>query len=86
MYSLFDYMLTPPVRTVVVVTEDQLNDLRVKQVNEEIQTVKVQQEELEAAYNRRKSSLADSLAHLESQVKKLEPAKKETTKKNVATK
>ena len=78
-------MLTPPVRTVVVVTEDQLNDLRVKQVNEEIQTVKAQQTELEAAYNRRKSSLSDSLAHLESQVKQLTPAK-ETPKKNVTSK
>jgi len=85
MYSLFDYMLTPPVRTVVVVTEDQLNDLRAKQYNDEIKTLKAQQEELEAAYNRRKSSLSDSLAHLESKVKQLEPAK-ETPKKNVTTK
>ena len=85
MYSLFDYMLTPPVRTVVVVTEDQLNDLKLKQVNEEIKTIQVQQEELEAAYNRRKSSLSDSLAHLESKIKQLEPAK-ETPKKNVTSK
>ena len=84
MYSLFDYMLTPPVRTVVVVTEDQLTDLKLKQVNEEIKTIQVQQEELEAAYNRRKSSLSDSLAHLESQVKQLTPAK--TTKKVTAAK
>ena len=84
MYSLFDYMLTPPVRTVVVVTEDQLTDLKLKQVNEEIKTIQVQQEELEAAYNRRKSSLSDSLAHLQSQVKQLTPAK--TTKKVTASK
>ena len=83
MYSLFDYMLTPPVRTVVVVSENQLTDLRRQQVNEEIETVKVQQEELEAAYNRRKQSLRDSLAHLESQIKQIEPAKEE---KNVTTK
>ncbi len=79
MYSLFDYMLTPPVRTVVVVSEDQLNDLRMRQYNEEIQTIQNQQKELEAAYNRRKSSISDSLAHLQSQVKQLTPAK--TTKK-----
>ena len=85
MYSLFDYMLTPPVRTVVVVSEDQLNDLRIRQYNEEIQTIQNQQKELEAAYNRRKSSLSDSLAHLQSQVKQLTPAK-ETPKKNVTTK
>ena len=84
MYSLFDYMLTPPMRTVVVVSENQLTDLRRQQVNEEIQTVKVQQEELEAAYSRRKQSLDDSLAHLNSQLKQLAPAKE--TKKNVTAK
>ena len=84
MYSLFDYMLSPPVRTVVVVSEDQLNDLRIRQYNEEIQTIQNQQKELEAAYSRRKSSLSDSLAHLESQVKQLTPAK--TTKKVTASK
>tara|TARA_R100000008_G_scaffold79581_1_gene61349 strand:- start:565 stop:810 length:246 start_codon:yes stop_codon:yes gene_type:complete len=76
-------MLTPPMRTVVVVSENQLTDLRRQQVNEEIQTVKVQQEELEAAYSRRKQSLEDSLAHLDSQLKQLAPAKEE---KNVTTK
>ena len=77
-------MLTPPVRTVVVVSEDQLNDLRLRQYNEEIQTIQNQQKELEAAYNRRKSSLSDSLAHLKSQVKQLTPA--QTTKKVTASK
>ena len=76
-------MLTPPMRTVVVVSENQLTDLRRQQVNEEIQTVKVQQEELEAAYSRRKQNLSDSLASLESQVKQLTPAKE---KKDVTTK
>ena len=85
MYSLFDYMLTPPVRTVVVVSEDQLNDLRIRQYNEEIQTIQNQQKELEAAYSRRKSSLSDSLAQHESKIKQLEPAK-ETPKKNVTSK
>ena len=84
MYSLFDYMLTPPVRTVVVVSENQLTDLRRQQVNEEIETVKVQQEELEAAYSRSKQSLTDSLAHLDKQLKQLVPAKE--TKKSVTTK
>ena len=84
MYSLFDYMLSPPVKTVVVVTEEQLNDLKAKQLNEEIETIKRQREELEAAYNRRKQNLTDSLASLESQVKALTPAK--PAKKNVTTK
>ena len=84
MYSLFDYMLSPPVNTVVVVTEEQLNDLKAKQLNEEIEITKRQREELEAAYNRRKQNLTDSLASLESQVKALTPAK--PAKKNVTTK
>ena len=77
-------MLSPPVRTVVVVTEEQLNDLKAKQLNEEIETTKRQSEELEAAYNRRKQNLADTLASLDSQVKALNPAK--PAKKNVTTK
>ena len=84
MYSLFDYMLSPPVRTVVVVTEEQLNDLKAKQLNEEIEITKRQQDELEAAYNRRKQNLTDSLASLNTQVKALTPAK--PAKKNVTTK
>ena len=84
MYSLFDYMLSPPVRTVVVVTEEQLNDLKAKQLNEEIETTKRQREELEAAYSRRKQNLTDTLASLDSQVKALNPAK--PVKKNVTTK
>ena len=84
MYSLFDYMLSPPVRTVVVVTEDQLNDLKTKQLNEEISITKRQAEELEAAYSRRKQNISDTLASLESQVKALKPAS--SAKKNVTTK
>ena len=76
-------MLSPPVRTVVVVSENQLTELRQKQLNEEIKTVKAQEEELEAAYNRRKQSLRDTMASLELQVKQLEPAKED---KNVTTK
>ena len=84
MYSLFDYMLSPQMRTVVVVTEDKLKDLQRKQITDEISTNQRQKEELEAAYNRRKQSLADSLAHLNSQLKQLAPAKE--PKKNVTTK
>ena len=84
MYSLFDYMLTPPVRTGVVVSENQLNDLRLQQVNEEIQVIERQQKELEAAYSRKKQNLSDTLASLGAEVKRLTPAK--TTKKNVTAK
>ena len=68
-------------RTVVVVTEDKLKDLQRKQITDEIVINQRQQEELEAAFTRRKQSLADSLAHLKSKVKALEPAKTTGRKK-----
>ena len=86
MYSLFDYMLSPQMRTVVVVTEDKLKDLQRKQITDEISTNQRQQEELKAAFNRRKQSLDDSLAHLESQLKAIEPTKSTTRKKVVTSK
>jgi len=70
-------------RTVVVVTEDKLKDLQRKQITDEISINQRQQEELEAAFTRRKQSLNDSLAHLESQLKAIEPVK--TTRKKVVT-
>ena len=77
-------MLSPPVRTVVVVSENQLNDLRLQQVNEEIEVIQRQQKELDSAYSSRKHNLSDTLASLSDEVKRLSPAK--TTKKNVTTK
>jgi hypothetical protein len=75
MYSLFDYYFTPPTRTVYVVSEEQLEKLKVTQKQAEIKEVKVQLTELENAYNRRKSEFQDTLAALEAEVKKLEPVK-----------
>ena len=74
MYSMFDYYFTPPTRTVYVVSEEQLEKLKVTQKRNEIREVKVQLQELDNAYNRRKSEFEDTLASLESEVKKLEPA------------
>ena len=74
MYSMFDYYFTPPTRTVYVVSEEQLEKLKVTQKKNEIREVKVQLQELDNAYNRRKSEFEDTLANLESEVKKLEPA------------
>ena len=74
MYSLFDYYFTPPTRTVYVVSEEQLEKLKLTQKQNEIKEVKVQLQELDNAYNRRKSEFEDTLANLETEVKKLEPA------------
>ena len=77
MYSLFDYYFTPPTRTVYVVSEEQLEKLKLTQKQSEIKEVKVQLQELENAYTRRKSEFENTLASLEEEVKKLEPAKKD---------
>ena len=74
MYSLFDYYFTPPTRTVYVVSEEQLEKLKRTQKQNEIKEVKVQIQELDNAYNRRKSEFEDTLANLEAEVKKLEAA------------
>ena len=75
MYSLFDYYFQPPTRTVYVVSEEQLGKLKLTQKANEVKEAKAQLEQLEAAYDRRKSELVDLLANLESEVKKLEPSK-----------
>lgn len=74
MYSLFDYYFQPPTRTVYVVSEEQLEKIKLKQKKAEIEEVESQLKELDAAYDRRKSSLNDSLASLKLQVKELEPS------------
>ena len=71
MYSLFDYYFQPPTRTVYVVSEEQLGKLKLTQKENEVKEAKAQLEQLEAAYDRRKSELVDLLANLESEVKKL---------------
>ena len=76
MYSLFDFYFQPPTRTVYVVSEEQLGKLKLTQKENEVKETKAQLEQLEAAYDRRKSELVDLLANLESEVKKLEPAEK----------
>ena len=72
MYSLFDYYFTPPTRTVYVVSDEQLEKLKLTQKNAEIKEVKVLLQDLDNAYNRRKSEFVDTLAALEDEVKKLE--------------
>ena len=60
-----------------VVSEEQLEQLKLTQKQSEIKEVKVQLQELENAYTRRKSEFENTLASLEDEVKKLEPAKKD---------
>jgi len=77
MYSLFDFAFQPQTRTVYVVSEEQLGKLKLTQKENEVKETKQQLQQLEAAYDRRKSELVDLLANLETEVKKLEPSKNE---------
>ena len=72
-------MFAPPTRTVYVVSEGQLNEMKLKQKNAEISNLKDQERQLEAAFDRQKQSIRDALAGLESEVKQLTPSE-ETTK------
>ena len=75
MYSLFDYYFTPPTRTVYVVSEEQLDKLKLTQVQDQIKECKSQLDSLESAYNRRRGELTSTISSLEEDVKRLEPAK-----------
>ena len=75
MYSLFDFAFQPPTRTVYVVSEEQLGKLKLTQKENEVKEAKAQLTQLDSAYERRKSDLVDLLANLQSEIKKLEPAK-----------
>ena len=75
MYSLFDYYFTPPTRTVYVVSEEQLDKLKLTQANEQLKECNSQIAALDSAYDRRKRELMDTLSSIEADVKKLEPAK-----------
>ena len=77
MYSQIDYNYTPPTTTVYLESQEQLEQLKLTQKQSEIKEVKVQLQELENAYTRRKSEFENTLASLEDEVKKLEPAKKD---------
>ena len=74
MYSLFDFAFQPQTRTVYVVSEEQLGKLKLTQKENEVKETKQQLQQLDAAYDRRKSELVDLLANLETEVKKLEPS------------
>ena len=82
MYSLFDFAFQPQTRTVYVVSEEQLGKLKLTQKENEVKETKQQLQQLEAAYDRRKSELVDLLANLETEVKKLEPSKNEWCNRN----
>ena len=79
--SLFDTVFTDsfftPHRTVYVVSDSQLEELKRKQHQEELDNIEVSRKRLESNYQARVKVLADREVELQEELKALAPAKKE---------
>ena len=82
MYStLFDAVFTDsffsPMRTVYVVSDSQLEEIKRKQHQEELDNIEASRKRLESKYQARVKVLADREIELKEELKALAPAKKE---------
>ena len=79
--SLFDTVFGDsfftPHRTVYVVSDSQLEELKRKQHQEELDNIEVSRKRLEENYQARVKVLADREVELQEEIKALAPAKKE---------
>ena len=79
--SLFDAVFTDsfflPMRTVYVVSDSQLEALKRKQHQEELDNIETSRKRLEESYQARVKVLADREVELQEELKALAPAKKE---------
>ena len=79
--SLFDAVFSDsffsPMRTVYVVSDSQLEELKRKQHQEELDNIEASRKRLEENYNARVKVLADRKVELQEELKALAPAKKE---------
>ena len=79
--SLFDAVQADsffaPQRNVYVVSDSQLEELKRKQHQEELDNIEVSRKRLEENYQARVKVLADREVELQEQIKALAPAKKE---------
>jgi len=80
--SLFDAVFADsfftPHRTVYVVSDSQLEELKRKQHQEELDNIEASRKRLEENYQARVKVLADREVELQEEIKALAPAKKET--------
>jgi hypothetical protein len=76
MYSLFDSYF-PSIRTVYVVSDSQLAELKQRQAKEELTSLHEQRVNLDRAYEQRKEVLDVRVQELTAQVAALSPAKEE---------
>ena len=79
--SLFDSVFADsffsPMRTVYVVSDSQLEELKRKQHQEELDNIEASRKRLEESYQTRVKVLADREVELKEELKALAPAKKE---------
>ena len=79
--SLFDSVFADsfftPHRTVYVVSDSQLEELKRKQHQEELDNIEASRKRLESNYQARVKVLADREVELQEEIKALAPAKKE---------
>ncbi len=84
MYSLlFDALFADsffsPMRTVYVVSDSQLEELKCKQHQDELDNIEASRKRLEESYQTRVKVLADREVELKEELKALAPAKKDKT-------
>ena len=81
--SLFDAVFSDsflsPTRTVYVVSDSQLEDLKRKQHLDELDNIEASRKRLESSYQTRVKVLADREVELKEELKALAPVKKEKT-------
>jgi len=79
--SLFDAVFSDsflyPIRTVYVVSDSQLEELKRKQHQEELDNIEASRKRLEERYQIRVKVLADREVEIKEEIKALAPAKKE---------
>ena len=79
--SLFDAVFADsflsPMRTVYVVSDSQLEELKRKEHQEELDNIEASRKRLESNYQARVKVLADREVELQEELKALSPAKKE---------
>ena len=79
--SLFDAVFADsffsPMRTVYVVSDSQLEELKRKQHQDELDNIEASRKRLEESYQTRVKVLADREVELKEELKALSPAKKE---------
>ena len=79
--SLFDAVFADsffsPMRTVYVVSDSQLEEIKRNQIEEELDNIEASRKRLEESYQTRVKVLADREVELKEELKAIAPAKKE---------